>query len=540
MDRRQLAIVATAIAVLLVAVAAAVLALPDGYRPGWLHSTPAAAYPAAAECAACHPDTVREWQTSAHARSADNPLVHASVCGRCHTPVGTMLDPEYQNKLSEGQPPAELPAAAAEGVTCVVCHAPTVLPDEPLLTFEPVWPNWRVTDLALRILPFTTAVGTFGGRGEQDPAPVPNDFHESTFDAALGASERCRACHAVVVDKGPLAGQLGAPQPRVALDTTFDEWSASPYAGLGTSCQGCHMPRQATDGPAAVAPPGVNFPAPPPPRARFDHSFPGAATAYWQNGPQVATQEQQAAAWLARAATVRLLVPPSARPQQALRIGVRIENVGAGHDLPSGFAFWRELWLEVVAKDADDRLVFASGLLDEDGWLPDEFNPRVRADPRQYDPFLLELRARLVRGQGDLAPWLQPDRTVLVPASAVPRNLNGTPILSTDAYDVGPIVERVAALAGGMERSSTLVEEVYVLRYAEAVIRNGIPARGSRLAHYTIPTGDAGRGPLHITARLLSRSLARAMTSQQEEIRDAPPLRPVYVMAVAEATVHLE
>ena len=34
---------------------------------------------------------------------------------------------------------------AAEGVTCVVCHATTHAPDHHTLSFEPEWPNWRTT-----------------------------------------------------------------------------------------------------------------------------------------------------------------------------------------------------------------------------------------------------------------------------------------------------------------------------------------------------------------------------------------------------------
>jgi hypothetical protein len=46
---------------------------------------------------------------------------------------------------------------------------------------------------------------------------------------------------------------------------------------------------------------------------------------------------------------------------------VRVTNVGAGHHLPTGVADFRELWLEVILKDATGKIILSSGGIDETG-----------------------------------------------------------------------------------------------------------------------------------------------------------------------------
>jgi len=142
-----------------------------------------------------------------------------------------------------------------------------------------------------------------------------------------------------------------------------------------------------------------------------------------------------------------------------------------------------------------------------------------------------------VRSPDHLAEWMQPDRTVAVPESAIKRNRNGTPILSWAEFDADPIVAWLEGTPGGSPVAPSPLEDVYVLRYAEALIRNGVPAGGTKTAGYPVTVGPGTRGPLHISARLLLRAMGRHMTQQQEEIRDDPPIRPVYELDAAHATI---
>ncbi len=505
--------------------------LPHPWRP-----SKEAQFPAAPACTACHPTETEEWQASAHARAAHNPLVHASICGRCHAPLGTMLDAEYQLKEYDQAPMSEMPASAAEGVTCVVCHAPTRVPEEQLLTFEPVWPNWRTSDLALEILPFDQALGPYGTGTEDDPPPVPNDSHPSLADPNMSSAELCRPCHNVVIDKSPLSPHAGLGQAYVRLLTTYDEWAASPYAKTGRTCQSCHMRRDRKLGPSAVAPPGTAYERPLPARPLADHTFTGVSTEYLTSGPEVDRQEERVADLLQGAAKVKLHMPRDVTPGGTLAISVTVTNTGAGHDLPTGFAYWSEAWLEVVATDADGRVLLTSGDTDEQGWLRDEFNPRVRAGTLPYDAYLVSLRARLMTVGPNRAAWKQPDGTLLIPPDAIPRNLNGTPILGTADYAVDTIVRQVNS-GTPLPAAGSPFQEGYVLRFADTVLRNGIPAQESREARYRATLEPGVRGPINVSARLLIRSLWPWMLQQQEELPTPRPQPRIYEIAVARESI---
>jgi hypothetical protein len=534
--------VAIGAALVLVALAVWVAAVVPSRIPGWRQSRgpESAAYPSSATCATCHPVEAEEWRTSAHAYAGQDILVHASVCGPCHAPVGTQLDAEYLFKVTSGGELGALPAAANEGVTCITCHARSHAPEQHVLTFEPVWPNWRTTDLALRIDALDTALGPFGNGTADDPAPVANASHASAADASFQSAEKCRACHQVTFDKGPLAEQAGGPQPLVPMLTTYDEWVASSYPAAGRTCQSCHMPRLAEPGPAAVAPSGVTYDRPLPARAHADHSTAGVETAYWDPTAPLDLQARRSAEHLAGAAAVTLDVPRTVAPATSVTLTVAVRNVGAGHDLMTGFGFWREAWLEVVVTDATGSVLLSSGRLDDQGWLLDEYNPRVRQDPSLYDPYLVQLRTRLVKSPQNLTAWLQPDRTVAVPASAIKRNYNGTPVLSWAEFDADPIVARLQGDPGGVPAEPSPLEEVYTLRYAEALIRNGIPAGATKEARYPLEVDANAKGPLWVSARVLLRAMGRDMTQQQEEIRDHPPIGPVYELGRALATVAVQ
>lgn len=54
------------------------------------------------------------------------------------------------------------------------------------------------------------------------------------------------------------------------------------------------------------------------------------------------------------------------------KVNVGVKNVGAGHHLPTGVADFRELWLDITIKDANQKIVFSSGKLKEDGNLSED------------------------------------------------------------------------------------------------------------------------------------------------------------------------
>ena len=65
-------------------------------------------------------------------------------------------------------------------------------------------------------------------------------------------------------------------------------------------------------------------------------------------------------------------------------VDVGVENVGAGHHLPTGVADFRELWLDITIKDRSGKIVFESGKLKEDGDLDEDARPFMKIFGDKY------------------------------------------------------------------------------------------------------------------------------------------------------------
>lgn len=68
------------------------------------------------------------------------------------------------------------------------------------------------------------------------------------------------------------------------------------------------------------------------------------------------------------------------------KVRIEVENL-AGHALPSGATAERQMWIELIVKDAQDHVVFETGTFDENGDLRD-YNPKHSTRPGS-DPQLI-------------------------------------------------------------------------------------------------------------------------------------------------------
>ena len=75
---------------------------------------------------------------------------------------------------------------------------------------------------------------------------------------------------------------------------------------------------------------------------------------------------------LQNCATLEITAPPLPLIWQEAAIQVTVNNVGAGHYLPTGLSEVREMWLEVKVKDALGRVLLHSGKVDVRGDLHPE------------------------------------------------------------------------------------------------------------------------------------------------------------------------
>lgn len=314
-------------------------------------------------CMECHPKHYEQWSGSMHAYASDDPVFVAmnnrgqretngqlgTFCVSCHAPMAVALG------ISDGQnfDPEALPAQA-RGVTCYFCHNVAEVVDD--------------HNNGLRVALDQTMRG-----GVKNP--VGNSAHRSKYDPLMDSdtneSEMCGSCHDIVNDKG------------VNVERTFAEWQTTFFAtekdpGIHLTCGSCHM-QSSTD--VIADAPGLDVPS-----RNFgfhEHMWPAidqALTPFPQMAEQAAAIERDLDPSIAVIGTRPLAGGAPAggicvEPLDGGRITVRIDSIGTGHAWPSGAALDRRTWLEVIAYDASNNILFQTGV------VPDGVDPEAIGDP---------------------------------------------------------------------------------------------------------------------------------------------------------------
>ncbi|SDI38639.1 Cytochrome c554 and c-prime [Ferrimonas sediminum] len=321
-------------------------------------------------CKGCHPRQWTGWQGSMHSIAFIDPVfqsewamgdketdgVTRNLCGGCHTAFGTVtqtveFDPDQEkNGLFTTQ------GVAAKGISCEVCHS--------------------VVDTNMR----HTAMGEHGNgslalandkvkRGPLSDAKARG--HQAEYSELHTKSEFCANCHNV----------FNPAHDNFALEHTYQEWKASPYAESGIQCQDCHMvPVEAAirvademKPVAELANHGLGGKAARGGKQRplvHDHGFVGgnavlAPLLGVKNGEEHAAEAKKR---LKSAATVDTKI---IRDGDDGVLQVTVHNRRAGHALPTSLTFIRQVWLEVVIRDSQGKELLRSGSLDADNLLPE-------------------------------------------------------------------------------------------------------------------------------------------------------------------------
>jgi hypothetical protein len=297
-------------------------------------------------CQGCHPQAFQDWSGSMHAYAADDPVFLAmnaraqretqgaigTFCVKCHAPMAVATG------ATTGADVESLPTAM-KGVTCYFCHSATAVTgahDNPITL---------ATDGVLRA-------------SIQDPTP--NPAHAMAYEGLLdrndpSSASLCGSCHDIV-------NTLGTP-----LERTYEEWQGTlfSHAPLELTCGQCHM--DSSQGQAASYP-GA------PPRKVHSHQFPGVDVAL-TTFPQADVQQAAVQSFLDTTLQAALCVKGVAGQ---VTLQVVLDNVGAGHEWPSGATQDRRAWVELQAFQGSTSFyqsgVVADGqsvlsLADPDLWL---------------------------------------------------------------------------------------------------------------------------------------------------------------------------
>ncbi len=358
---------------------------------------PLAAFRPSQECRTCHTAITAQWQDSMHAHALTSPLtIVQNNLDMRHSLAGT-ASPDPRRMCINCHGPAvaavtdgdRLPLAGAkqtEGIECVACHQMN----------EAVAPGAGGSALAYQEQLVRGDI--FFGRLD---GPVGNAYHRSRKSPLYSEPEKmCATCHNVNLDRNKDGNIVKGVD--LVLQTTFDEYLAYQRAGGTGDCVSCHMPvvpglKNVAEG--AVAPFTVDYP--PPARKLHDHSFVGVdypLDTVVKRDPQKAKR----AALLQGAAA--FAVDTAQADAQNLTLRLSLEN-RTGHNLPTGFAFARQMWIELVVKDGSNAALFSSGVLtknDDDlcdgATFGDAANPlrTLVQNCREVDTQLVNIQLKLV------------------------------------------------------------------------------------------------------------------------------------------------
>jgi hypothetical protein len=286
-------------------------------------------------CRDCHPAAYREWSGSMHAYAAEDPVFVAmnargqretngelgDFCVQCHAPMAVRLGLTTDGLNLDEVPPH------LKGVTCYFCH-----------TVDAVTGTHNA-DLSL-------ADDDVMRGPYSDPLATP--AHDAAYSPLhdrnqLESSDLCGTCHDIVTPAG------------VHLERTFAEWKASIYADADprtrNTCGQCHMTGRDD---LAADYPGVGI------RRVHDHSMPGVDIAI-TDFPEREAQRAAVQRILDTSILTEICVIPATGGAD---VELFLENLAAGHMVPSGAAHDRRVWVEMKAF-ANDTLFWESGVVDE-------------------------------------------------------------------------------------------------------------------------------------------------------------------------------
>lgn len=390
----------------------------DFLLPGTQPGTLVEPIPDPTECLACHTEPIYgAWRGSMMGQAGRDPLFWAALavanqdakdagefCLRCHGVKGWL---EGRSQVTDGS--ALQPADIDAGIACEVCHRMV----DPKPSTDPT-DQAKAVDLAVRqALTMTPPVDHVSSamfiidpednrRGPFDIAltGVTHSFLQTAF---LGQSKDyvtearlCGTCHNI--DNPALSwdesrqqywpNELDTPAPSFArgdlypIESTYDEWLNSDYPkgvyapqfagakadGIVGSCQDCHMPRT-----TGIAAEDIHQPI------ERDCETTGCLPRHTLMGgntwvPQLLkdtrwrlhSSEDAEQLDLAVIGAREMLTKAATMTATLTYVGVdkvatvRVTNQ-TGHKLPTGYAEGRRMWLQLVAYNAANEVIYTSG-----------------------------------------------------------------------------------------------------------------------------------------------------------------------------------
>ncbi|MFQ5665463.1 MAG: multiheme c-type cytochrome [Candidatus Binatia bacterium] len=488
-----------------------------------------------AECASCHPRQYQQWQGSMMAYAEMSPVFNALeaagnrltggafaadgpdalLCQGCHSPVSVALGEFPPFRESAGRPSRDFAGdVGRHGLSCDFCHQVAHADLEGSLLGD------GIANAAFLLEPGRTKFGPF-------TQPSANFAHASTQSAYLRSAEFCGSCHDVRLP----GTDAVTGEPFLRLENAFTEWQRGPYAtadnpyGRIVTCQDCHMSAYPYEPPGTYRVDWASTLTSAPQRSVAPHYFTGVDVALidfpGQDDEGLDTyglpigQARRRADLLRAACTLALEAPESVEPGAVLPITVVVTNVGAGHNVPTGFSQERQMWIELTVTDASGIVIYESGtLVDRAHPETGEPEPDGTLDDEDLDNRLGSIDA--VTLEADLVPG--PDENQRPAANLGLMNF-GNEFLRVTASGANEVF--APFLANHMDNSHSL------------------PALEHARVRYDVPVPHRLRGVLQISARLRFRAFPprflRAMAQARPDLVSEATVDRNRIVDMAEA-----
>jgi Flp pilus assembly protein TadD len=339
---------------------------------------PSSAFPDAEYCGHCHQEAYRQWRQALHSNSFRTPFYRTSVnillrtkgvefarhCDSCHNPIAVLA-----GAMNTGSPLDR--SFDRDGLTCTACHS--------ILSVNSKLGNGGFVMGVPSVL--------VDENGNRIPGIVPDeeilahlDRHsKAVMRDILHTPEFCAACH-----KANLPPALN-DYKWIRAFTAYDEWQNSKFSNRNpltfytadfTTCQGCHMKREANVLPEPGAKNGTFV----------SHRWLAGNTAvpfYYGFDEQLdkTIEFLRAGNYLNVDITgVKIgddgnivaplgTVPFTVRANDVVEALVVIQNKNIGHSLIPEVRDLYEAWVQFTVTDVGGARIYESGFLEPDGLL---------------------------------------------------------------------------------------------------------------------------------------------------------------------------
>jgi len=332
------------------------------------------AIPSSSECVKCHKKEFEEWVPSLHSISGRDLVYENSIevnvdlmknhhgkelsrfCDSCHNPIEVAMG---KNNPIVSVEPSDV---QTEGLACVFCHTATHADAElgnGAITFDL---NKAYDNLS-------------GSAILASPTDHARAFGSAKTNELLKSAEFCGACH------NERYYPPVTPSTKVLhAQSTYDEWKSSWYAKNDVTCQDCHMNYEPIKFIGDLQNGIIKKPQ------KYSHNFWGGNHVLQDTSLKekllflrggvlpgvdvkeyfrlIDKQKPITDKFLKAAAKVQIIE----QKQEAnnLIVKVRVSNVGAGHNLPTGVVDQKHMWLELKLTDENNQTIYDNGKTDRD------------------------------------------------------------------------------------------------------------------------------------------------------------------------------